>query len=384
MTTAKSFLLPDLGEGLHEAEIVEWHVKAGDDVKADAPLVSVETDKAVVEVPAPWSGRIAKLCAEAGQTIAVGSPVVEYEGAAAVVAPTPAVASEAAHATPSATRARETAAAPSTTRPRAMPAVRVLAQELGVDLATLTGTGPEGAITAKDVAQAFKASVGDSGVRAAPIAMAESLEGWEPLKGARRSMAEAMSKAREVMPATVTDDVDIGAWPQGTRTLSRLVRAVCRAVAVEPAVNAWFDPARGRRLSQAIDLGLAVDTPTGLLVPVIRNAGGLSTDAVEREIARLIEAARARTLSPDELKGATFTLSNYGSIAGRHATPVVVPPQVAILGAGRVHKVVRLEDGKAVERPMLPLSLTIDHRAVTGGESARFLAAVMEDLATAS
>lgn len=383
MSAAKSFLLPDLGEGLHEAEIVEWHVKAGDEVKADAPLVSVETDKAVVEVPAPWSGRIAKLCAEAGETIAVGSPVVEYEGAAAVVAPTPAVATEAATAAPSATRARETAAAPPATRPRAMPAVRVLAQELGLDLPSLNGTGPEGAITAKDVAQAFKASVGASGVRAAPIAMAEPSDGFEPMKGARKSMAEAMSRAREVMPATVTDDVDIGGWPQGTRTLSRLVRSVCRAVAVEPAVNAWFDPAKGRRLSESIDLGLAVDTPTGLLVPVIRNAGALSADALEREITRLIEAARARTLAPEELKGATFTLSNYGSIAGRHATPVVVPPQVAILGAGRVHKVVCLVDGTAVERATLPLSLTIDHRAVTGGESARFLAAVMEDLAKA-
>ncbi|MFO1173438.1 MAG: dihydrolipoamide acetyltransferase family protein [Hyphomicrobiaceae bacterium] len=384
MTAAKSFLLPDLGEGLHEAEIVEWHVKAGDEVKADAPLVSVETDKAVVEVPAPWSGRIAKLCAEAGETIAVGSPVVEYEGAAAVVAPTPAQATEAAPATKSAQVARVAASAPGTSRPRAMPAVRVLAQELGIELSALTGSGPQGAITAKDVAQAFKASVGASGLRAMPIAIAEPSEGFEPLKGARRSMAEAMSRAREVMPATVTDDVDIGGWAQGTRTLARLIRAACRAVAVEPAVNAWFDPSKGRRLSQAIDLGLAVDTPTGLIVPVIRNAGGLSTDALEREIARLIEAARARTLSPEELKGATFTLSNYGSIAGRHATPVVVPPQVAILGAGRVHKTVRLDGGTAVERPMLPLSLTIDHRAVTGGESARFLAAVMEDLAKAN
>lgn len=383
MASAKSFLLPDLGEGLHEAEIVEWHVKAGDEVKADAPLVSVETDKAVVEVPAPWSGRIAKLCAKAGETIAVGAPVVEYEGAAAVVAPTPAEVTQAAHATKPPPMAREGASAHTSSRPRAMPAVRVLADELGIDLAALTGTGPQGAITAKDVAQAFKASVGAGAVRA-PGPSALPTEGWEPLKGARKTMAEAMSRAREVMPATVTDDVDIGAWPSGTRTLSRLIRAVCRAVAVEPAVNGWFDPQRGRRLSEAIDLGLAVDTPTGLLVPVFRNAGALSPEGLEQEIARLVEGARARTLAPELLKGATFTLSNYGSIAGRHATPVVVPPQVAILGAGRVYKVLRLEGGKAVERPMLPLSLTIDHRAVTGGESARFLAAVMEDLAKAS
>lgn len=371
MSAAKSFLLPDLGEGLHEAEIVEWHVNEGQEVQADAPLVSVETDKAVVEVPAPWSGRIAKLCAKAGETIAVGAPVVEYEGVAAVVVPTPAIATEAGPAAKAAPAVRDIGNAK---RPRAMPAVRVLAQELGIDLSALTGTGPDTAITARDVAQAFKASVGAPGVPAV---------GWEPLKGARKSMAEAMARAREVMPATVTDDVDIGAWAHGTRALTRLVRAVCRAVAVEPALNAWFEPERGRRLSKSVDLGLAVDTPTGLIVPVVRNAGGLSVEALDREIDRLVEGARARSLAPEELKGATFTLSNYGSIAGRHATPVVVPPQVAILGAGRVHKVLRLDGGTTVERPMLPLSLTIDHRAVTGGESARFLTAVMEDLARA-
>lgn len=386
MTAARSFLLPDLGEGLHEAEVVEWHVAEGQEVKADAPLLSVETDKAVVEVPAPWSGRIARLCARAGETIAVGAPVVEYEGAAAGVAPTAVEAREAAEAAsaPSAPAVvREARSGPASARSRAMPAVRVLAGELGVDLSALTGTGPQGAITARDVAQAFKASVGAGVPRAAPVSPAEPAEGWEPLKGARRSMAEAMSRAREVMPATVTDDVDIGDWARGTRTLARLIRAVCRAVAVEPAVNAWFDPERGRRLSASIDLGLAVDTPTGLIVPVIRNAVALSGDALEAEIARLVEAARTRTLAPEALKGATLTLSNYGSIAGRHATPVVVPPQVAILGAGRAHTVVKLDGSKVVERPMLPLSLTIDHRAVTGGESARFLAALMEDLAKA-
>jgi pyruvate dehydrogenase E2 component (dihydrolipoamide acetyltransferase) len=261
-----------------------------------------------------------------------------------------------------------------------MPAVRLLAKELGVDLSAITGTGPGGAISARDVAGAFKASVGAASTAPISPIAAGPTEGWEPLRGTRRSMAEAMTRAREVMPATVTEDCDIGAWVSGTRVLPRLVRALCRAVKTEPALNAWFDPARGRKLFGAVDLGLAVDTPSGLLVPVIRAAERLSPDALEQEIARLIAAAEARTLAPEELRGATITLSNYGSIAGRHATPVVVPPQVAILGAGRVHKVVRLEAGEPVERPMLPLSLTIDHRAVTGGESARFLKAVMADL----
>lgn len=368
----KSFLLPDLGEGLHEAEIVTWHVKVGDEVTADDPLLSVETEKAVVEVPAPWTGRIARLCAAVGERVAVGAPVVDYagDGIAVAAAPRP-VAASANPARPS------VALTDAGHRTRAMPAVRILAQELGVDLAGLTGTGPDGAITARDVAIAFKG--------AAPAAAAAlPPAGFTALTGPRRSMAEAMVRAREVMPATVTEDCDVGSWGAGTGVLLRLVRAVCRAAAAEPALNAWFDAKHGRRLHDRVDLGLAVDTPAGLFVPVIRNAGALAPDALAAEIARLIAGAQGRTLPPEDLRGATITLSNYGSIAGRHATPVVLPPQVAILGAGRIYQAVCLTAGKPSERPTLPLSLTIDHRAVTGGESARFLAAVMMDLAAAT
>lgn len=368
----RAFVLPDLGEGLHEAEIVAWHVEAGAEVKADDPLVSVETDKAVVEVPAPWTGRVTRLCAAVGERIAVGAPVVEYagEGGAKAVASQPKAPVAATGAT--AMHRPQAAAA----RTRAMPAVRVLAKELGIDLAAITGTGPDGAVTARDVALAFKGST------PASPGTTISADGFTPLTGPRRNMAETMARAREVMPATVTEDCDIGDWTKEARILPRLVRAIARAAKVEPALNAWFDARYGRRLNEQVDLGLAVDTPAGLIVPVIRNAGGRSPQDLAEEIARLIAAARDRTLTPDELKGATITLSNYGSIAGRHATPVVVPPQVAILGAGRVQPALRLQNGKPVERPMLPLSLTIDHRAVTGGESARFLAAVMADLCT--
>ncbi len=369
----KTFLLPDLGEGLHEAEIVEWHVKAGDTVKADAPIVSVETDKAVVEVPAPWSGRIARLCAAVGERVAVGVAVIEYEGEAEKT-------HVAAHSVPAPVVRTVIAATPSS-RARAMPAVRILAEELGLDIGAVTATGPGGAVTARDVARAFKTVTGIGPAATSAIAPAA---GWEPLRGPRRSMADAMERSRdEVMPATVHDDCDIGAWNDSAGILPRLVRAICAGIATEPALNGWFDSARGRKLATSVDLGLAVDTPAGLLVPVLRGVQRLELDELATEIARIVAAAHARTLPPEALKGATFTLSNYGSIAGRHATPVVVPPQVAILGAGRVYRVLRLEAGHPVERPLLPLSLTIDHRAVTGGESARFLAAAMADLALA-
>ncbi|MEZ5924521.1 MAG: dihydrolipoamide acetyltransferase family protein [Hyphomicrobiaceae bacterium] len=378
---AKAFLLPDLGEGLHEAEIVEWHVAEGDEVEADAPLVSVETDKAVVEVPAPWSGRIGRLCAKVGETVAVGAPVIEYAGtgepgttrATAVDSRRASQPHKASVAKPESDRSAE--------RPRAMPAVRLLARELGLSLDGMAGTGPGGAISARDVAVAFKASVGVGPSTSAGLALGGASDGWEPLKGARRSMAEAMTRARDVVPATVTDEVDIGDWPDAAGLVPRLIRAIGRGVAAESSLNAWFDPVSGRRLFGAVHLGLAVDTPTGLIVPVVHDACTLAPEALGSEIARLIEGARTRSLAPEDLKGATLTLSNFGSLAGRHATPVVVPPQVAILGVGRMRKVVRLANGRPVERPVLPLSLTIDHRAVTGGESARFLAAVMEDLA---
>ena len=355
------FNLPDLGEGLHEAEVVAWLVAAGDHVVADQPLVSVETDKAVVEIPAPHAGRIARLLAQPGQRLAVGAPLIEFEDAphadtGAVVGEIPPVA-----APPS------EAAAPAVAV-KAIPAVRALAHRLGVDLASVTATGPQGQITTADVERAAEA--------------APAREGWEPLRGVRRAMAANMTRSgAEIVPATVTDSADIGDWPAGSDPTARLARAIASACKASPALNAWYDGVRQvRRLHGAVDLGLAIDTEDGLFVPVIRDAGARTAAELRVEVERLKTQVRTRTVALEALRGPTITLSNFGNIGGRYAALAIVPPQVAIVGAGKIGPQVVARNGQPAVRNVMPVSLTFDHRAVVGGEAARFLVALIADL----
>lgn len=359
----KVFALPDLGEGLHEAEIVNWHVSVGDHVVADQPLVSVETEKAVVEIPAPHSGRIGKLHGQPGDIVAVGSPLVEFEEGGAredVGTVLPEVGSSA-----TAELARP---APAPGGLRAAPAVRALADRMGVDLATVTGSGPGGAITLGDVERAA----------AGPLPLAP----MEPLRGVRRAMAANMAKSHaEVVPATVTDEADIESWRDHGDPTTRLIRAIGAACKAEPNLNAWFDGRMpGRRVHARVDLAIAVDTPDGLFAPVMRDVTSRSMADLRRGLEALKRDVKARSIPVEELRGATISLSNFGMIAGRHAGLVVVPPQVAIVGAGKIGPRVVAVDGRPAVRRILPLSLTFDHRAATGGEAARFLAALIEDL----
>lgn len=365
------FLLPDLGEGLQDAEIVAWHVAVGDHVVAEQPLVSVETDKAVVEIPSPRSGRIAELLAVPHARVAIGAPLVAFADgvehdagaivgalpeAAPVSAPGPAQASPPAAAPGSGSAPRQVAS-----RPHAAPAVRALAAERRVDLTALVGTGPQGAITRADVERASQAQARG-----------------EPLHGMRRAMALRMEAAgRAVVPAVVTEEADVDAWPADAPITARLVAAVVAGCAAESALNAFYDGvAQTRRLNAAVHVGIAVDTEDGLIVPVLRDADARDQAANATALRDLVAAARARRLAPEALRGATISLSNFGSLGGLFATLVVVPPQVAILGAGRIRPVVVATQGGFAARRMLPLSLTFDHRAVAGGEAARFLAAV--------
>ncbi len=354
------FVLPDLGEGLQEAEIVAWHVAEGDHVVADQPLVSVETDKAVVEIPSPRSGRIAQLLAAPHTRLPIGAPLVAFGDDAGH--DTGAVVGELVEAAP-------VQAAKPTARPRATPAVRALAASLGVDLATVTGSGPQGEITRADVERT-----------------GGSQAGAEPLRGIRRAMALRMAEAgRAIVPATVTDEADIEAWPAETPVTARLIAALAAACKAEPALNVAYDGATvARRLNAEVHIGVAIDTEDGLIVPVLRNAERLDLAAISDELARLKTAARTRRIAPDALRGATISLSNFGTLGGQFAALVVVPPQVAILGVGRINPRVMVVDGTFVARRMLPLSLTFDHRAVSGGEAARFLAAVKAALESAS
>ena len=241
--------------------------------------------------------------------------------------------------------------------------MRKLAQKRNVDLTAIKGTGRDGAILSPDVMAAAAAG--------------ERLRG-ELLRGVRRAMARAMERSHaSVVPATVTETADISAWPEAGNPTLRLIRAIAAACAAEPALNAWFDGER-RQLHDHVDLAIAVDTGEGLFAPVLRHveAGG----GTLRQLAEIKAAVKARTIAPDALKDATITLSNFGMIGGEHAALVVTPPQVAIVGAGRIASRCMAVDGKAAARRVLPLSLTVDHRAVTGGEAARFLAALRAEL----
>ena len=365
------FNLPDLGEGLHEAEIVNWHVSVGDHVVADQPLVSVETDKAVVEIPSPQAGNIARRFGAPGERVQAGAPLVEFADAAAadtgtVVGELPAAATGAPAA---AQPAEDEAPAPRAPRPvKATPAVRALARRLGVDLGVVAPSGPDGLAIRADVERAARA-----------LAAAGPLE---PLRGVRRAMARNMARSQaEVAPATLMDVADVDAWAPDADISVRLIRAVVAGCRAQSALNAWFDGAAlGRRLHAKVDLAIAMDTPDGLFAPVLRDVGARDAAYLRRGLEAMKKDVAARTVPLEELRGATFTLSNFGMLAGRHAALVVVPPQVAILGAGRLAPQVVAVDDKPAVRRVLPLSLTFDHRAVTGGEAAGFLAAAIADL----
>ena len=358
----RHFTLPDLGEGLEEAEIVAWLVNEGDHVVANQPLVSVETDKAVVEIPSPWSGTIARRFGAKGDLIKVGAALVEYsEGAGE---DTGTIVGE----VKLSESAREVEAPGRAKGLQVLPAIRALARKLDVDLNLVQGSGPGGMITRADVERAAR-----SLTEAGPA---------EPLKGMRRAMAQRMALAHaQVVPTTVIDEADIDAWSKETDITIRLVQAMAAACKAEPSLNAWYNAEAGeRRLLSRVDVGIAVDLEGGLLVPVLRNVGERDSADLRTGLNRMRADAAARSIPPEELRGATITLSNFGMIGGRFASLVVVPPQVAIIGAGRAERRVIVNNDQQVIHRMLPLSLTFDHRSVTGGEAARFLAALKSSL----
>ncbi len=453
------FKLPDLGEGLPDAEVVRWLVTEGDTIAVDQPMVEMETAKAVVEVPSPVAGTVTKLYGQAGDVIEVGAPLVEFGGTAGnsatkTQAKKPAeeksqdsgtvvgavevgntVVAEASSAvvkalarklkvdlgqvkgtgdngqitqkdvkeaarsikktgTVSATKVEAaTVTGTDTANPlsyKASPAVRALARKLNVDLGSCQATGRKGSITRDDVEAASK------GVKApvsapsqadlnAPLAKGyPTLVSGQPetVRGVRRAMAMGMAHAHStIVPTTLVEDVDISAWPKGTDSLARYIRALVVAAKQVPAVNAWFDGEKFERtLHSSVNVGIAVDSEAGLYVPVIHKADEMNMAGVRAQVQDLRQKIENKALKQEDQQDATISLSNFGSIAGRYGTPVVSPPQVAILGTGRFRKELKLTENGIENAKMLPLSLTFDHRACTGGEAARFLAAVIEDL----
>jgi pyruvate dehydrogenase E2 component (dihydrolipoamide acetyltransferase) len=361
-----AFSLPDLGEGLHDAEIVSWHVNAGDHVVTDQPLVTVETDKAMVDVPSPRSGHIESLHGKPGDIVEVGETLVVFahsaaDDAGAIVGELTKAEPET-HAHPDADAREERSRAAVVT---ASPAVRRLAASFGVDLARIAGTGVGGSITRADVETV--AAAGAAG---------------EPLRGVRRAMMHNMTRAgRMVVHATVTDEADIDSWPDAQDMTARLIRSIIAGCAASPSLNAWFDTSTETRIvHRKIDLGIAVETGEGLFAPVIADVGNLDMRGLRREIEALKTRVDARSLTRETLGGQTITLSNFGMFGGRFADLVVVPPQVAILGAGRAEPRPVAVSGEVAVHRLLPLSLSFDHRVVTGVEATRFLGAVIADL----
>lgn len=386
------FRLPDLGEGLTEGEIVKWLVKVGDRIQEGQPFVQVETDKALVEIPAPRSGVVLAILAQEGERVQVGRVIAVFgDPGEKVFAPPP----EGAPTRPvSVGVVGSLEEAPGEEPERistsgeglALPAVRKLAKELGVDLGAVRGSGPQGRITEQDVRRAAE-------LKAQPkVKRKYDFYGYVEriaLRGMRRTIAQTMVRsASTTAQVTATEEADAtrllalrdsarqGSFPGEVKLtlLPFLVKAVARALQEHPYLNSSLDDeAQEIILKRYYNIGVAVDTPEGLMVPVIKGVTEKTVLEIAREMIQLAQKARSRTIDLADLQGGTFTVTNYGSVGGILGTPIIRHPEVAILGVGRVLERPVVRAGEIQVVPVLPLSLSFDHRVVDGAEAARFL-----------
>ena len=351
----KTFTLPDLGEGLHDATIVEWYAQNNSQLKQGDRLLAVETAKAIVEIPAPEDLVIHELLVPINTVAKVGAPLIQYSSDSK--APT------------------------------------VLASNNSS--VSVVGTLIEASLTRKDhLFIRGQDRFSPEELRQSELALHSShrpitqtankqqeVSQILSLSGARLTMKQQLSQAhQQVALVTLFDEVQVK-WRKKTRPLPRLIRALCAGCLAEQKLNAWFD-ADKLVIHTAINIGIAINTPHGLLVPVLNNAHSLSLDEIAIAVKKLQIDDQERRLAPSALQGATISLSNFGMMAGRFATPMVMPPQVAILGVGRIEVRRWLNKrGELKQSQVIPLSLSFDHRVLTGSEAAVFLAAVMKDLA---
>lgn len=407
---AYEFKFPDIGEGLTEGEIVRWLVKEGDEVKEGQPLVEVETDKALAEIPSPKTGVILKILAKEKEIVKVGQVIVIFgEKGEALETPSPRPKSvgvvgeleEAPEETPSVVaKAEPVKAVLVSEHALATPAVRGLAKALGVDINKVQGTGPEGRVLEKDVKQVIEGKEKAVEEVKKPVKVKKyDLYGYVeriPLRGVRRSIAKAMVKSKYTAPhVTAMDEADITAlWrirekekkaaeKKGIKLtiLPFIIKAVIAGLSEHPYLNATLDDENEEIiLKKYFNIGFAADTPEGLMVPVVKNAKDKSILQLAQELTQLVEKARNRTIDLADLKGGTFTISNYGALGGIYATPIINYPEVAILGVGKIKDTPVVRNGKAVVRKILSLALSFDHRVVDGGEGARFLNTVIARL----
>jgi pyruvate/2-oxoglutarate dehydrogenase complex dihydrolipoamide acyltransferase (E2) component len=369
---ATAFKLPDLGEGLTEGEVARWLVAEGSDIAEDDPLVEIQTDKATVEIPSPYAGTVLEILVAEGEVapvgaelVLIGAPGEERTGRDAASDNV----SQAARGPESG--ANEASDTVSQGRVQATPVVRRIASELGVELANVTGTGPGGRITEDDV----------RGAAASPAAGQEGRR--EPLRGVRRLIAEHLSRAhREVPPVTWVEECDFEDVPL-ERLLPTVVKACAECLVEFPELNARLDGDAILYLER-YDIGVAVQTDDGLVVPVVRAANDKSIDELGAEIAELAERARAGSLTAEELRGSTFTVTSAGKLAGLFQTPIVNHPEVAILSIGRVAPRPVVCDGEIVVRLTGTIAVTFDHRVVDGARAAAFGLAVISRLQSGS
>lgn len=396
------FRLPDVGEGIAAAEIIAWRVAVGDEVAEDQDLVEIQTDKAIVVIPCPAAGVVTRLCAEAGESLTVGAVLAVFEPhhpsgrfSGSDAAPLPAATGDAAGPI----------LPPPGPRPLAAPATRRRARELGIDLAGVTGSGPNGRILREDLerAPASPTPAPPTGASSEPISKpppktAPSAGQVVPLRGVRRSIAHTLTRAWQEIPH-VTDYREVDATKllevrrllkqraleRGDETLARalsptplIVRAAARALGDHPYVNASIDLEREEiTLHQQVNLGIATATRDGLIVPVLHDADRKSIDEIALEVADLVRAARERRLRPAQLAGGTFTVNNYGGLGIWLGTPIIRPGEVVNLGVGAVRDQVVPVGGQPAVRPILVLAVSGDHRVLDGYTLAAFVTQVV-------
>lgn len=384
----KEYLLPDVGEGITEAEIIRWLVQPDDSIEEHQDLVEIETDKAVVTLPSPYSGRVAELRVKEGDVVAVGEALLTIEESMAGARTAPGAKKDSGSVVGSLVEAAESESSGDI---KAIPAVRAYAKELGVDLATVQGSGPGGRIRREDIERAAGMGL-EAADRQDPYGPVESI----PLRGIRRTVARQLAAAHaHVVPVTIWEDADITelariraahkprAARQGIRLtyLPYVIKAVVRALRAHPYLNASLDDDFGRiLLKKYYHIGIAVDTADGLMVFVIRHADRKSLLALARDISELAEKSRIRNIGLHHLRGSTFTITNYGVIGASYGTPIINHPEVGILGIGKIEDKPLARSGEIVIRKVMPLSLAFDHRVIDGVGAARFLNQIIQCL----
>ena len=359
------FKLPDLGEGLTEGEIARWLVAEGQEIAEDAPLVEIATDKTTVEIPSPAAGLVSRILVPEGDVVPVGTVLVVIGGDGVTEEPKD---TEQPRAEPAPDQKAASNSLLQSQRVRATPLIRKVAAELGVDLATVTGSGPQGRITEEDVRAA------GGGAAAPSTSEGEHVQ----LRGVKRQMFEHLTRAHEIPAVTWVEECDFSGVD-----LKRLVPLVLQAVAVAlkefPELNARVDNGELVLLDR-YDLGVAIQTEQGLVVPVVHGADKLPLDELDAEVRRLAEGANAGTLKPEELRGGTFTITSAGKAAGLFVTPLINHPEVAILGIHRIAERPVVRDGQVVARQTGNVSVTFDHRVIDGKRAADFGLAVIARL----